>query len=135
GAPLWLCRRRESVGRYHGPGASHWLSQRTGYLAGARPALREGLYAVEKAGSAGTQWRSGAGADHLVLGQRTPSVYLGPSGQAPGVDSDSDRGWGVDGANASAYRASRYAMGAGDAERPLTAHGDAPCEQDAEWSA
>src|ERR1043166_2231044 len=125
GTSLWLCRRGESVGRYHGPGTPDWLSQRTRDLAGARPALRAGLDAVAQAGCAGTQWRSGAGADHLALGQRTPSVYVGPSGQAPGVDSNIDRGWGVDGANAPAYRASQYAIGPGDAERPLTAHGNA----------
>ena len=43
GASRWLCRREGALGRYHSAGAAHWVSQRTGYLAGAGPALWPGL--------------------------------------------------------------------------------------------
>ena len=88
GASLWLCRRGEFVGRHHGAGTPHWLSQRTGHLAGAGPTLWPRLDAVEKARRSGTRQRPGSGADDLALGQRTSPVYHGQSGQTPGVDPD-----------------------------------------------
>jgi hypothetical protein len=36
---FWLWQRGGSVGRHHSAGTAHWLSQRTGHLAGAGTAL------------------------------------------------------------------------------------------------
>src|SRR6266550_1824127 len=129
GAPLWLCRRGKSVGRYHGPGVAHWLSQRTGYFAGAGPTLWPGLDPDATARDCGTRQRSGSGADDLALRQRTPSFYLGQSGQTPGVDPDIERGRRADGANASAAPASGDQCGRGDSACALAADGDARGDQ------
>src|SRR5215471_3899471 len=129
GTPLWLCRRRKSVGRYHSPRAFYWLSQRTGYFAGAGPTLWPGLDPDATARDCGTRQRSGSGADDLALRQSTPSFYLGQSGQTPGVDPDIERGRRADGANASAAPASGDKCGLGDSEGARTADGDARGDQ------
>src|SRR5215216_4619828 len=129
GAPLWLCRRGQSVDRYHGPGVAHWLSQRTGYFAGAGPTLWPGLDPDATARDCGTRQGSGSGADDLALRQRTPSFYLGQSGQTPGVDPDIARGRRADGANASAAPASGDKFGRGDAACARAADGDARGDQ------
>src|SRR5262245_39781025 len=132
GAALWLCRRAGALGRYHGAGTAHWVSQRTGDLTGAGPTLWPGLDPDDQARDAGTRKRSGAGTDHLALGQRTPPLYLGQGSQARGPDADIERGGHVDCANTSAGRAARDECGSGDAECALAATGDARGDQAAD---
>jgi hypothetical protein len=114
GASLWRYRRGGALGRHHGAGTPHGVSQRPRHVAGAGPARWAGLDAAGPAGRGGTRPGPSAGAHALAFGHRPPPLSLGQGGQARGAHADSDSGWRVDRANASAGRASRDAGGAGD---------------------
>ncbi len=71
------------IGYPNEPGILRGLAQRCG----------RALTQLAQAGDWGTRQGAGAGANDLALGQRTPSLYLGQGGQAPGVDADIDARW------------------------------------------
>src|SRR6266511_2328275 len=57
GQGLWLCRCQYPVGGYHRAGVSHWVSQRTRYLAGFGTALWPSLGKAQNARRGGSRRR------------------------------------------------------------------------------
>ena len=92
GQGLGLCRCQYPVVGYHGAGVAHWVSQRTGHLAGVGTALWARPGEAQNACGVGGRYGPRAGADHPQDGQRTPPVCQGQTGKAAGVDALAHRG-------------------------------------------
>src|SRR5215470_10979645 len=74
GPGLGLCRCQYPVVGYHGAGVAHWVSQRTGYLAGFGTALWARPGEAPNAWGVGGRSSARPGTDHPQDRQRTPSV-------------------------------------------------------------
>ena len=109
GQSLWVCRCQHPLVRYHSARVAHWVSQRTGYLAGMGPALWPRPGEAQNAGRLGSRGCLRAGADDPQVSQRTPPVCPEQTGKAPGVDTPADRGGPVDCANPSHDRTTEAA--------------------------
>ena len=131
-ASLWLCRRgglsadttaqELPIGYPNEPGILRGLAQRCG----------RALTQTAQARGSGARQALWIRCRRSCARSKNTICLPGQSGQAPGVDSDIERGGRVDGANASADRASGAECGPGDAERALAADGDARGDQAAD---
>src|SRR5712692_7652674 len=112
-------------------GVAHWLSQRTGHLAGCGAAVWSRLGEAQNPRGVGGRYGTRAGADDPQNGQRTPPLCQGARGKAAGVDTAVDRGGPVDRADTSRGQGAGRASRPCDAQRPHHTENDARSGQTA----